>query len=204
MQEKKARFLFGSIYILIMCFGTYYSEFSYRLLFGILGAISIYEMCKLRKEKTKFIALMYVILPFLLIQLQKLNLSYIFLMFILTWTFDTFAYITGLRFGKTKIMTSISPKKSWEGFIGGWIFTIIAGYIASYYLESVNLRMAISVSLFLPFTATFGDFIESYYKRKAGVKDSGNLIPGHGGLLDRMDAFMITIPVLYIYFNLIK
>jgi len=60
------------------------------------------------------------------------------------------------------------------------------------------------MSLFLPFTATLGDFTESYFKRKAGVKDSGNFIPGHGGMLDRMDAFMITIPVLYIYLNIIK
>jgi phosphatidate cytidylyltransferase len=124
-------------------------------------------------------------------------------MFVLTWTFDTFAYLFGVRFGKTKIMPSVSPKKSWEGFVGGFIFTIISAYLTVSYLPSIELNHAIVISLFLPFTATLGDFIESHYKRQAGVKDSGDFIPGHGGMLDRMDAFMITIPVLYIYLHII-
>jgi phosphatidate cytidylyltransferase len=124
-------------------------------------------------------------------------------MFILTWTFDTFAYLFGVRFGKTKIMPSVSPKKSWEGFAGGFIFSVLASFITTHYFLEVDSSIALAMSLFLPFTATLGDFTESYYKRQAGVKDSGNFIPGHGGMLDRMDAFMITIPVLYIYLNII-
>ena len=87
--------------------------------------------------------------------------------------------------------------------MGGFIFTIISAYLTVSYLPSIELNHAIVISLFLPFTATLGDFIESHYKRQAGVKDSGNFIPGHGGMLDRMDAFMITIPVLYIYLHII-
>ena len=128
-------------------------------------------------------------------------------MFILTWTFDTFAFIVGVKFGKNRILPSVSPKKSWEGFIGGLIFCVLAGFISQHYFrdyfENISYITIIILSFILPFTATIGDFIESYYKRQAGVKDSGTLIPGHGGILDRMDAFMITIPVIYILIILI-
>ena len=187
---------------------TSYSETTFSLLFAILGIISIYEMWRLRKGKSKFLALLYILLPFFLIQLfgmkdsnypnTAFDPSLILLILVLTWTFDTFAYLFGVTFGKHKIIPSISPKKSWEGFAGGFIFTIITAYIISEYLSTLNLEIIIITSILLPFTATLGDFIASFYKRQAGVKDSGNLIPGHGGILDRMDAFMITIPMIYI------
>ncbi|MFT4902646.1 MAG: phosphatidate cytidylyltransferase [Thalassomonas sp.] len=213
MNETLTRALSGFVYVLIMWFGTSFSELSFHILFLVLGIVSIYEMWKLRKGKSKVYAFVYVLLPFFLIhyfgKTESDNLNSVFdpsvilLMFILTWTFDTFAYLFGVRFGKTKIMPSVSPKKSWEGFVGGFIFTIISAYLTVSYFPSIELNHAIVISLFLPFTATLGDFIESYFKRKAGVKDSGNFIPGHGGMLDRMDAFMITIPVLYIYLHII-
>ena len=84
------------------------------------------------------------------------------------------------------------------GMVSGFIFTIIAAYLVHTYFGFSSLSEPLIISIVLPFTATLGDFIESAYKRKAGVKDSGNFIPGHGGMLDRMDAFMITIPVIYI------
>ena len=178
-----------------------FSYLSFFLLFALLGVVSIYEMKKLRKGKTKILAYLFIMIPFsIILQIDK---EIILLMFILTWTFDTFAYLFGVRFGKTKIMPSISPKKSWEGFAGGFIFTVLASFITTHYFLEVDNSIALAMSLFLPFTATLGDFTESYYKRQAGVKDSGNFIPGHGGMLDRMDAFMITIPVLYIYLNII-
>ena len=213
MNETLKRALSGFVYVLIMWFGTSFSELSFQILFLVLGLVSIYEMWKLRKGKSKVYAFVYVLLPFFLIhffgKIDSLNFNSVFdpslilLMFILTWTFDTFAYLFGVRFGKTKIMPSVSPKKSWEGFAGGFIFTVIASFITTHYFLEVDNSIALAMSLFLPFTATLGDFTESYFKRKAGVKDSGNFIPGHGGMLDRMDAFMITIPVLYIYLNII-
>ena len=213
MNETLKRALSGFVYVLIMWFGTSFSELSFQILFLVLGLVSIYEMWKLRKGKSKVYAFVYVLLPFFLIhffgKIESLNFNSVFdpslilLMFILTWTFDTFAYLFGVRFGKTKIMPSVSPKKSWEGFAGGFVFTVIASFITTHYFLKVDNSIALAMSLFLPFTATIGDFTESYYKRQAGVKDSGNFIPGHGGMLDRMDAFMITIPVLYIYLNII-
>ena len=165
-------------------------------------------MYKLRKGKTSFISYLYVIIPLSLI--HKIDTELILFIFILTWTFDTFAYLVGVKFGKHMILPSVSPKKSWEGFFGGFIFTIIASYITYNYFDiyfdfsSIKLPLIIIMSIILPFTATIGDFIESHYKREAGVKDSGNFIPGHGGILDRMDAFMISIPILYILINLYK
>lgn len=213
MNETLKRALSGFVYVLIMWFGTSFSELSFQILFLVLGLVSIYEMWKLRKGKSKVYAFVYVLLPFFLIhffgKIESLNFNSVFdpslilLMFILTWTFDTFAYLFGVRFGKTKIMPSVSPKKSWEGFAGGFIFTVLASFITTHYFLEVDNSIALAMSLFLPFTATLGDFTESYFKRQAGVKDSGNFIPGHGGMLDRMDAFMITIPVLYIYLNII-
>jgi phosphatidate cytidylyltransferase len=213
MNETLKRALSGTVYVAIMWLGTSYSEATFSLLFAILGIVSMYEMWKLRKGKTKVIALLYVLIPFFIIQLfvmtdhdysdSPFDPSIILLIYVLTWTFDTFAYVFGVRFGKTKIMPSVSPKKSWEGFAGGFFFTFIAFLITTNYFQSVESSIALVISLFLPFTATLGDFIESYYKRQAGVKDSGNFIPGHGGMLDRMDAFMITIPVLYIYLQII-
>ena len=206
MNETLKRAVFGIVYVAIMWFGTSYSENTFRLLFAILGIISIYEMWKLRKGKTSFISYLYVIIPFSLI--HQIDKELILFMFILTWIFDTFAYIIGVKFGKHKIRPSISPKKSWEGFFGGFIFTIIASYITYNYFYTYfgfeSLKFPLIISIILPFTSTIGDFTESYYKRQAGVKDSGNVIPGHGGILDRMDAFMITIPILYMLINLYK
>ena len=128
----------------------------------------------------------------------------ILFMLILTWTFDTFAYLIGVKIGKHKIFPSISPKKSWEGFLGGFFFSIITTYIISQYIFIINMKLAAIIGILIPFTATLGDFIESKYKRDANKKDSGNIIPGHGGILDRMDALMITIPTIYIITNYFK
>ena len=213
MNENIKRAISGIIYITVMWIGTSYSATTFSLLFAILGILSVYEMWKLRQGKKKLFAFLYISIPLLLIPLliiretnylnNMFDPSLVLLILILTWTFDTFAYLFGIKFGKHKIMPSISPKKSWEGFAGGFLFTIFIGYITSGYLYSINIKFALIVSLILPFTATLGDFIVSYYKRQAGVKDSGNLIPGHGGVLDRMDAFMITIPIIYTLKNLL-
>ena len=212
MKETLKRSLSGAVYVAIMWFGTSH-EFSYPILFGFISILCIYEMWKLRKGKSKVLAFIYVLIPLFLIQLfgityseyseKAFNPSLVLFMFILTWTFDSFAYLIGKPLGKNKIMPSISPKKSWEGFAGGLIFTFLATFLTKdlFQFDYLDFNPYI-FAVFLPFTATLGDFIESHFKRQAGVKDSGNFIPGHGGMLDRMDAFMITIPILYVYINI--
>ena len=203
--ENKKRLIYGLIFISILWFATLYSAISCSILFSIIGLICMYEMYQLRIEKTKLIPLIYIITPFILIQIliwKYLSINVfnsivwmpevILYLFALTWTFDTFAYIFGVKFGKHKILPSISPKKSWEGFIGGLIFTTILAI----FIFGENINKILMYSVLIPISATLGDFIESYYKRKAMAKDSGNLIPGHGGMLDRMDSFLISISVI--------
>ena len=203
--ENKKRLIFGLIFISILWFATLYSVASCSILFSIIGLICIYEMYQLRIGKTKLIPLVYIITPFILIQILiwkylSINIygnivwmpEVILYLFALTWTFDTFAYIFGVKFGKHKILPSISPKKSWEGFIGGLIFTTILAI----FIFGENINKILMYSVLIPISATVGDFIESYYKRKAMAKDSGNLIPGHGGMLDRMDSLLISISVI--------
>lgn len=204
MNETLKRAISGTVYVAIMWFGSSFSDLSRLILFSIITLISSYEMWKLRKGKSISLHFFYVWMLMLSIFLK---LEILLFIFILTWTFDTFAYLFGKKFGKQKIMPSISPKKSWEGFIGGFVSTIVASLILfkiNFFSEYVSLFLLVIIGLILPFTATLGDFLESYFKRQAGVKDSGNFIPGHGGMLDRMDAFMITIPIIYILTILIK
>ena len=191
MNKTLKRALSGAVYVAIMWFGTSYSQFTFRLLFAIIGIHSLYEMWKLRKGRTSFISYLYVIIPLSLI--HQIDTEIILFMFILTWTFDTFAYLIGIKFGKHKILPSVSPKKSWEGFFGGFTFTIIASYFTYIYFDFESFKLPLIISIILPFTATIGDFTESYYKRKAGVKDSGSFIPGHGGFFDRFDSFLLVI-----------
>ena len=204
MNETLKRAISGTVYVAIMWFGSSFSDLSRFILFSIITLISTYEMWKLRKGKSISFHFLYVWMLMLSIFLK---LEILLFIFILTWTFDTFAYLLGKKFGKQKIMPSISPKKSWEGFIGGFVSTIVVSSILfkiNFFSELVSLPLLVSIGIILPFTATLGDFLESYFKRQAGVKDSGNFIPGHGGMLDRMDAFTITIPIIYILTNLFK
>ncbi len=147
MSEILKRIIFGAIYVAVMWFGTSYSKLTFNILFLSLGLWSLYEMWKLREGKSKLIALLYVITPFFLIQLfgmadtdypkNTFNPSIILLMFILTWTFDTFAFIVGVKFGKNRILPSVSPKKSWEGFIGGLFFCVLADLFHSIILKII-------------------------------------------------------------------
>ena len=214
LSEFYKRIIFGTLYVIILWSATIYSKLSFSVLFSMIGIICIYEMWQLRKGLSKLIAFSYVIIPFIIIQFfgftdhnypeLKFDSSPILVLFILTWVFDTFAYIVGSKIGKHKILPKISPKKSWEGFIGGFIFSLLSAYFINQYFDYFSLSFLIILAIIIPFTASTGDFIASYYKRIANVKDSGTIIPGHGGMLDRMDAFMISIPVLYILINLLN
>ena len=124
--------------------------------------------------------------------------------FILIWVNDSFAYIVGKSFGKQKLFYSISPHKTVEGFLGGLLFCCISASIVSRYIDETLttpnwLIIAIIVSVF----GTLGDLIESKLKRESNVKDSGKIIPGHGGILDRLDSIIFASPYIYLYLKLI-
>ena len=150
----------------------------------------------------------YIIGPFLTILFLPFkdgvyNEGIIIGMFILIWTNDTFAYIVGKNFGKTKLFERISPKKTIEGFLGGLIFCIIAGITISYFYDIFSLAIWISSAIFVGIFGTVGDLIESHFKREAGVKDSGKIMPGHGGILDRLDSVIFVAPFLFIIFQIL-
>ncbi len=118
------------------------------------------------------------------------------------WIYDTFAYFTGSMIGKHKICSRISPKKSWEGLIGGAVFAIIMGILNAVLFPTLSMTRWIVVAIIVVIFGTCGDFFESKLKRVAEVKDSGNLMPGHGGILDRFDSLLFAIPVIFIWLNL--
>jgi len=123
--------------------------------------------------------------------------------FVLIWCNDTFAYIIGKSLGKNKLLESVSPKKTIEGFFGGLIGAIIAGFIIFNILDIYTLAIWISLGVIISVFGTIGDLVQSNYKRQAGVKDSGNLMPGHGGLYDRLDSAIYTSPFIYAFLQLI-
>ncbi|NCV42390.1 MAG: phosphatidate cytidylyltransferase [Actinobacteria bacterium] len=117
---------------------------------------------------------------------------------------DTFGYIVGVLFGKHPLVPVISPKKSWEGLIGSLVFTVIGGSLAFRYILDTHWWVGAIVGLMIVFTATCGDLIESAMKRDLHLKDMGTLLPGHGGILDRLDSVLISAPALWLALELVK
>jgi len=124
--------------------------------------------------------------------------------FFIVWTNDTFAYLVGKNFGKHKLLERISPKKTIEGFIGGFVFALIAGYIISITTESLTTLYWLIISIIMSIFGTLGDLIQSKFKRQAGVKDSGTIMPGHGGIYDRLDSVIFASPFLYAFLQILK
>ena len=121
--------------------------------------------------------------------------------FLLLWVNDTGAYLTGITAGRHRLMERISPKKSWEGFIGGTILTVLIAWLLSDWLGVIDTYKWIVVALIISVFGTFGDLIESMLKRSTGVKDSGTIMPGHGGFLDRFDSTIISFPLVFLFIS---
>jgi phosphatidate cytidylyltransferase len=117
---------------------------------------------------------------------------------------DTFAFFTGILIGKKKMSPTLSPKKSWEGFIGGMVFTAVGASITFHYLLEKPWWLGLAMGILGSLAATAGDLIESGIKRDIGIKDMSSLLPGHGGMLDRLDSAIITAPTLWIFLELTK
>lgn len=122
--------------------------------------------------------------------------------FLLIWASDTGAYLSGITFGRHKLFERISPKKSWEGFFGGVILAATVAWLLSGWLGVVDKAHWVIISLIVSIAGTYGDLIESMLKRSIGVKDSGTIMPGHGGFLDRFDSAIISFPLVYLFISL--
>ncbi|MBI4945979.1 MAG: phosphatidate cytidylyltransferase [Bacteroidetes bacterium] len=164
-----------------------------------------------------FLGLLYIQIPFLFLSslaiksnvdikhYQGIFTPYIILgFFFLIWSNDTFAYLVGISIGKHRLFERHSPKKSWEGFIGGIICTQGIAYLLSLYFTELALIHWLVIALIVSVFGTLGDLVESMFKRSLGVKDSGNILPGHGGILDRFDGVLLSSPFVVTYLMLIR
>ncbi|MGO1243113.1 MAG: phosphatidate cytidylyltransferase [Sphingobacterium sp.] len=122
---------------------------------------------------------------------------------IMLWTNDTGAYLAGRSFGRNKLFERISPKKTWEGFFGGVILAVFVGLNLARYFSELTSAQWVTMALIIGIFGTLGDLVESMLKRNLGVKDSGNILPGHGGLLDRFDGLLMAAPLVFIFLKII-
>lgn len=184
------------------------------LLVSIKSVIFLFDDKQTKlKTLSKYVYLFgYIIFPFVIIAkipfgINGFNPKIIISIFILIWTNDTFAYLVGKSIGKNKLLEKVSPKKTIEGFFGGVIFAIIASYIISkYYIEikESNIYIWIITAFIISIFGTIGDLIESKFKRIAGVKDSGIIMPGHGGILDRLDSVIFVAPIIFLFYQILN
>lgn len=190
-----------------------YLMMTVALVLYIILLVPIMFICELYRKSTTPIAnigatltgVVYVAMPLSLLLFIPLLLGHgtwepwalIFYIFII-WANDVFAYLFGITLGRHRLFERISPKKSWEGFIGGLLGAMAMGYLAATIMEGSYL-VWVGMALIAAITGVFGDLVESLFKRSVDVKDSGHIIPGHGGWLDRFDALILSAPFVFIY-----
>ena len=205
------------IYILVSYYDLWNATTAAPLLLIILGLFFLLFIIELfRKQENPFahiaysiLGIMWIVLPFSLINhipFMFENGKYLLLsIFIFIWLYDTFAYCVGMLIGKRRLFERISPKKSWEGAIGSTILTLIVAYFANLLFPMLPLTPFkwIGFALIIIVFGTLGDLVESLFKRQLLVKDSGNILPGHGGVLDRFDSVFFVIPFIIIYLIII-
>ena len=149
-----------------------------------------------------FIALPFSLLNFILF-IDNYQPIILLAVFVTIWVNDTGAYLVGVTLGRHRLFERISPKKSWEGFLGGAVFAALSGYVFSLFIPQINLINWLIFSEIIVVFGTFGDLTESLLKRTLDVKDSGNVIPGHGGLLDRFDSMLLAAPAIYLFLTIL-
>jgi len=151
-----------------------------------------------------YIGTPFVLLDFIAFAGEKFNTNIIFGLFLMNWSNDTGAYLIGSKFGKRLLFQRISPKKTWEGFVGGILVTFLITLLLNAFFDELPVWDWFALMSIVVVFGSFGDLVESMLKRSVGVKDSGNLLPGHGGLLDRFDAFIFLLPFAAAYLLCIR
>lgn len=153
----------------------------------------------------------YAALPFALLNIlstvgatgDTYNYALPLAIFVFIWCNDTGAFFVGCSIGRHKMWERVSPKKTWEGTIGGVVVAMIAGYVMSLFFTQLNVWQWMGMAAVVAVAGTYGDLIESCMKREMGIKDSGNILPGHGGILDRFDSTLLAAPSALIYLSII-
>lgn len=185
----------------------------YILVFPLISCIYMIKLYKKFERKPftniayTFLGIFYIAVPFALLNViayenGQYNYEIIFGLLFILWASDTGAYFAGTLLGKRKLFERISPKKSWEGFVGGAVLALIFVFGLSRFFHSLTLLQWTIVGLIIIVGGTFGDLIESLLKRSIEIKDSGDSLPGHGGFLDRFDGLLISAPFIAAYLEL--
>ncbi|MDC3387897.1 phosphatidate cytidylyltransferase [Flavobacteriaceae bacterium] len=222
IKVKNYRAYFQLVIVAYFTFLAIDESNSSQTIFIVLGLATIithlfltFNLFKLRRINHKSIIhqqlpLLYIILPFSLITLipsiiKNTYNPYIILgVLLIIWSNDTFAYLIGKKFGKRKLFEKISPKKTIEGFIGGLTAGIIVAIILALNTNSLNIFNWVVLSIIISIFGSIGDLVASKFKREAKIKDSSNLIPGHGGFLDRLDSLIFISSFVFLYLQLIN
>ncbi|XOV92085.1 MAG: phosphatidate cytidylyltransferase [Bacteroidota bacterium] len=203
---------------IVFCFSFFIEKnhLDSRYYYAIFPLASLVFLIKLYKKNdtTPFInialfylGITYVAIPFALMNVVVFYHGYysyqimLGLMMII-WSSDTGAYFAGIRFGKTKLFERISPKKSWEGALGGAIVALLMAYGMSHFYKDLLLWQWLCVAMIVVIAGTYGDLVESLFKRSMEIKDSGSIIPGHGGFLDRFDSLILSVPFIVVFLKL--
>jgi phosphatidate cytidylyltransferase len=211
--------VFGTICgMLVYCLSFLIEQgtISYRYYFLIFPMISLVYIIKLYKKLERkpftniaftFLGIFYVAVPFALLNIAAFengtyNFEIIFGCLFILWATDTGAYFAGTFFGKRKLFERISPKKSWEGAVGGAALALVFAYIMSVYFQSLAFWQWMSVAVLIIVGGVYGDLVESLLKRSIEIKDSGDSLPGHGGFLDRFDGLLISAPFIVAFLEI--
>lgn len=221
-MELVKRIITGILFLILMIGGILYSPYSFIALFVLIAIGCFIEFNKLMGiisqtyELPPFMkfsfSISFIFLPFYMIVSSaffkgEFNNYLVLAYFIIIWVNDTMAYVTGKLFGKNKLAPSISAGKTIEGTVGGIIFAALAAVGVWYLFPVLQYNVLwhfVVLAVVIAALAVVSDLSESKIKRLANVKDSGNLLPGHGGLLDRFDSVLLSAPILYIYVRLIS
>jgi phosphatidate cytidylyltransferase len=166
--------------------------------------VILFNKLSLFKKRRYFCIIFYIISGFVFLSLipsigNTFEPKIILGIFILAWSNDTFAYLIGKQFGKRKLMEKISHKKTVEGFLGGMAGALIASYFIFKFTETLSVPIWLILAILVSVLGTTGDLIQSKFKRLAGVKDSGKIMPGHGGVYDRLDSIIFASPFIYLF-----
>ncbi len=205
---------FGTILGLLIFGLTFMVEkerLSYEYLFLVFPLVSLTFFIKLYKKTDKkpftgvaytYLGIFYVAIPFSLLNFAVFSVDQVYHFEILVgcllilWASDTGAYFAGTRFGKTKLFERVSPKKSWEGFLGGAFLAIVVAFVLSHYFVVLEDWKWLVIAGIIIIAGTYGDLVESLFKRSIEIKDSGSILPGHGGFMDRFDGLLLSAPFI--------
>lgn len=223
-KKRVAGAIGGLIYTIIALY-SFGGEITYAYLLFIFPLLVILVLIELFRNSdypvTNFAfsiaGIIYIVIPFAMLNFFAYNspqyydtleveeYQYILLLafFVIQWANDTGAYVTGRLIGKHKLYERISPNKTWEGAVGGALFALIAGFLFAYF-STGHIGHWLAIAGLIVVFGTLGDLTESQIKRSVGVKDSGNILPGHGGILDRFDGVLFSAPFVLSYLHLFK